>query len=477
MTFRSQASLEYTLRSIILLVLLVVFAALMLVPAAVPPSEGVVEAASYADPVTAFESGELLNARQAAENVSGTQTAAETRSWQELSQATDGLGASETESERYEILATYYELKGAFLEDGTLTRGSNGHDNELAARFSARRYRRLAEFGAARDPNGKLWWDLPGECPALIYLAGAIPFQPAGYLSEGFYSLPLSLLTPQSLLFSNACLLWCVPATVIAWRVARLRTRQRLFAQAPGGPAAKLFASSSSVVVSLLGFVAVACAPAALVTGIRNGAGSLAHPVTLMRDWAIIETCVGSVIASQLAILALMALVVSALVELVAKASGSATLGAVTAALFCAVPLTPIFDLCARSGNAALQWLPQTYLNLRRVAGTPLETDDLSRELLYIDTSSGAVETIIRGVDLTRAALMLGGTAAALLALALAAHALRRPSVHLVRSARTESPQPATFHRPATRAATSASQSHGPAHAPATGGGTHAPRN
>lgn len=162
---------------------------------------------------------------------------------------------------------------------------------------------------------------------------------------------------------------------------------------------------------------------------IRNGLGSLLYPVTLVRDDALIETTLGGILASQLVILVLMALVVAAVSELVSLAFDSPPLGAIVGALFCLVPLLPAYGLQARAGGATLAWLPQTYLNLRRVAGVPAETGDLSREFLSINDSSGAVESVIHGATPPRAVLALGATVLACSLIALLVRHLRRPSL------------------------------------------------
>ena len=425
-----ETCLRYALRSKALGALLVVFALLMVAPAVIVPGEETISSASQADPVALFEGGERFNTRQAVADDSGLRGKREADAYRRLNSIADRLDDAAGEAERYDVLASYYEAKASCYEDGSLApKYSTGYDSALDAQTNARRYRRLAEFGKARGREERLWWTLPGETPAFVYLAGAVAFQPSGQLDARFYSLPLALLAPQGLLHSNACLLWCAPAVLVAWRLARLCGWRRLVGQAPTGAIASLALRLAAAALVLPAFALAACVPAVLVAGIRNGLGSLLYPVTLVRDDTLIETTLGGILASQLVILVLMALVVAAVSELVSLAFDSPPLGAIAGALFCLVPLLPAYDLQARAGGAALAWLPQTYLNLRRVAGVPAETGDLSRELLFTNDSSGAVESVIHGATPFRAVLALGATVLACSLIALLVRHLRRPSL------------------------------------------------
>ena len=410
--------------------LLGAFALLMVAPVVVSPGDELEAAAQFANPIALFENGELRNARQIAEDTVVFQSNRETVAYQRLVAIANEMDGAADDAARYGILARYYETQASFYEDGTLRPATQYEYGSLAqAQVNARRYGRLAEYGRSHAQAGGLWWVLPGEMPALVYLAGAISFQ-FDYLPEGLLSLPLSLLAPQRFLYSNACLLWCIPAAVVAWRLSRLSDRKKLVGQVPVWLSATLTAHLLVAALCLLAFVLASCIPAMFVSIARNGLGSPLYPVTLVRDGKVLETTLGGVLVSQFAVLLLAAFVVAAIAELVGRASRSATLGALVAMLFCAVPLLPAYELRARVDDV-LAWLPQTYLNLRRVAGVPTEMGDLSGELLYLTDSSGAVESVVHGVGLSRAALALGGTALACIALSRIVEALRRGSLRM----------------------------------------------
>lgn len=228
--------------------------------------------------------------------------------WREEISLMSRAVSAKTDREYFEIRAEIAERDAAQTRAGTLI-GSTAEELDSQALF----FKRMAAL-----PNPVLYENC-AEAPATWYLS----YQSA----------------------ARPLILWMLPTLIVAASVVDAMRGNRLLAQVPIAPSARLMAQAVLIIALSLILLFAICLPSFVLQAVRIGIGDLNYPVVQLMAGAQFDETIGSVLLRELAAYAAIALLIAStsLAGACVFRGRGAYAGVLLAGLLCAAPLVSAY--------------------------------------------------------------------------------------------------------------------------------------